>query len=192
MRRAAARGQRWARGVVVQQGDGSPTHAGGSLGQRSAHGWRWCLRRNGALTPRQWVVAFVVACVAVLAVAGLFAALGAVLVLPFAALELVVVVLAFAWMAHHAADREVLELDAETLHVERHCGRRCTHVRLPRTRVRVWPPQGGQTLVALQAGAQRVEVGQHVPPLLRRQLAQELQWTLALSGGVTPASGHSG
>ena len=181
-----------AQGVAVQQADRSPARAGGRLAQRSAQGWRWCLRRNGALTPRQWAVAFAAACAAVLAVAGLFAALGAVLVLPFAALELFVVVLAFAWMARHAADREVLELDAETLHVERHCGRRCTRVRLPRSRVRVHPPQGTRTLITLQAGAQRVEVGQHVPTLLRRQLAQELQWTLALSGGVTPASGHSG
>lgn len=178
--------------MVVQQGDGTLAHGGGCLGQRSAHGWRWCLRRNGALTPRQWTVAFLLAGAAVLAVAGLFAALGAVLVLPFAALELVVVVLAFAWMARHAADREVLELDAEALHVARHCGPRCTRVRLPRACVRVHPPEGAQTLVALQAGTQTVEVGEHVPPVLRRQLARELQWALASTGGVAPTTGHWG
>ncbi|TSE26134.1 hypothetical protein Tsedi_00947 [Tepidimonas sediminis] len=149
------------------------------LAQAMPGGWRWQLRRNGALTPRQFVAAFALACGALLAVALMFASLGATLVLPFAALELGVVVLAFAWMARHAADREELELDAALLHVRRWEAGKAAAVQLPRPWVRVESPGHARDLVRLRAVGRIVEVGRHVRPEVRQQLAHELRWALA-------------
>lgn len=162
------------------------------LAQALPRGWRWQLRRNGALTPRQFVVAFATACVALVVVALSFAWMGATLVVPFAALELAAVVLAFGWMARHAGDREELELDAEVLHVRRWEGRHAMTLELPRPWLRVEPPRAAHELVRLRAGDRVVGVGRHVRPQVRLQLVRELRWALQQPTGSPVPGGGSG
>ena len=164
-----------------------PPPDGLRLAKTTPYGWRWQLRRNGALTPRQFVLAFALACTALLAVAAWFAWLGAPLVLPFAALELLAVLLAFGWMARHASDREELELHPGVLRVVRWEGRRQTVLELPRLVVRVEPPDSPNGLVRLRTGRQVVGVGGHLQPQRRGQLARELRWALAQPMGAVAA-----
>lgn len=162
------------------------------LAQARPHGWRWQLRRNGALTPRQFVLAMALACGALAGVSMLWVAMGAVLVLPFAVLELAVVVWAFGWMARHAADREELELDDGVLRVTRWDGRGSASLELPRQWLRVEMPGAPHGLVGLRAGAQRIEVGRYVRPAVRWQLARELRWALTRSPHGAVSAGSSG
>lgn len=118
--------------------------------------------------------------------------MGAVLVLPFAVVELVAVVLAFGWMARHAADREELELDDGMLRVTRWDGRGHASLELPRSWLRVEMPQSPQGLVGLRAGAQRIDVGRYVRPEVRWQLARELRWALMRPSRDAASAGSSG
>ncbi|TSE19258.1 hypothetical protein Talka_01682 [Tepidimonas alkaliphilus] len=156
------------------------------LGQLRAQGWFWQLRRNGALTPRQLLAAWAFAVVAVLGVAAFWIGRGAVLVWPFAAVELAAVMLAFGWMARHASDREELELNESALRVRCWDAGRVRAVELPRPWVRVEAPAATGQLVWLRAGSQAVAVGRHIQPALRQQLARELRWALAQSEGARP------
>ncbi|MCX7742126.1 MAG: DUF2244 domain-containing protein [Tepidimonas sp.] len=175
----------------MQQGVDIPA-PGLRLAQAQPRGWRWQLRRNGALTPRQFVLAMVLACGTLASVSTLWVAMGAVLVLPFAVLELIVVVWAFGWMARHAADREELELDEEVLRVTRWDGRGRASLELPRPWLRVEMPGPPHDLVGLRAGTQRIEVGRYVRPEVRWQLARELRWALTRSPRDTVSAGGSG
>lgn len=147
----------------------------------SPQGVRWLLKRNCSLTPRQLLLAYGVLCGLSLAVSGFFWAMGAVLVLPFAALELLALGVAFVFYARHAADRERIWLEPATLVVEWEDAGRLVRHELTRQRVRVQPVQPRNALVELRAGAQAVHVGRYLRADLREQLARELQ--LALQTG---------
>ncbi|MDM7457330.1 MAG: DUF2244 domain-containing protein [Tepidimonas sp.] len=159
--------------------DASPNGVVFQLALRESNGWRWLLKRNCALTPRQCLVASLLACAGALSVAGAFWAMGARLVLPFALLESSAVALAFLWYARHATDRETLILDEQRLVVEWEQAGAVRRSELARHRLRV--DDGGQEsgLVELRAGAARVQVGRYIRPEQRRQLARELRWALA-------------
>jgi uncharacterized membrane protein len=77
----------------------------------------WVLRRNCALSPRQLAVAFGVLGTTSLLIAIAWAATGAWIVLPFAAIELLVLAVAFLAYARHARDQERITLARDCVQV---------------------------------------------------------------------------
>ena len=87
-------------------------------------GLRWVMRRNCSLAPRQVLAAYFAFCLVSLSIACVFAWFGAVPVLYFAGLELLLLGAALLVYARHAADHETITLKNSTLAVEHHCGNR--------------------------------------------------------------------
>ncbi|MBK4739127.1 DUF2244 domain-containing protein [Noviherbaspirillum pedocola] len=150
---------------------------------RASREWLW--KRNCSLTPRQFVHAYVLLFAASLVVA-LTCALsmmlhphygghGAWLLPLFALLELAAVAAAFLYHARHATDREHLALLGNRLLVERIEAERIEQIWMDACRTRVQAPSTWGELIRLEGGGVAVEVGRHVPPSHRRELAQELR-----------------
>lgn len=148
----------------------------------------WLLRRNCALTPRQFCYAYALLCAGSLTVASVCAialalhpqhpqhhTLGAWLLLGFALLELVAVAVAFLHYARHATDREHLALMDGRLLIERIEADRLERIWLDACRTRVETRSDGSGLIRLESGGITIEVGRHVPPARRRQVARELR-----------------
>lgn len=143
-------------------------------------GWQaeWLLKRNCALTPRQLLNAYLAICLLSLTVAGSFWLIGAVYVLPFAFIELTALGAAMLVYARHAADREFIGLSADLVRVECHNGGRLQSVDFNPRWVRVEPQRHDGSLIRLSGHGRTVDIGRHVQPGLRRQLAEEFRWAL--------------
>lgn len=140
----------------------------------------WLLRRQCALTPRQFVAAYGVLCLGSFGVATGFIVAGVWQILLFTALEMAAVAAAFVYHARHATDHERIELAGGRLLVERCSAERVTRVELDARRTRITPPRRQRDLIALEAGGRRLALGRLVPPARRRQIALELQRDLRL------------
>jgi len=138
----------------------------------------WLLKRNCSIAPRQLLAVYAAFCALSLAIAGAFWLQGAVLVLPFAGIELVAVGVALLAYARHAADRETIRLRPGRLLVQRVHASRIDEVEFAPAFVRVEPRSGDRSLIELSGQGRRVTVGRYVRPELRRQLADELRWAL--------------
>lgn len=139
---------------------------------------QWQLRRNCCLTPRQLMAAGLVT-VAFNGVVGVvFWVLGYPVIGAFAALESGVVVACLVAYARHACDRETITLQQGRLAVESHCGLRVQRTELHAGWVRVEPACRPGDLVGLRERGISVQVGRHVPPWLREQVARELRRAL--------------
>lgn len=147
------------------------------LGTPTQSGVHWLIKRNCAMAPSQLCVAFVLLCVLSLSVAVFFWWMGAVFVLPFAALELLVLGLAFVAYARHATDGERIHLAAHTLVVEQETAGQVLRHEFARSGLQVLParPQG---LVELSASGRVLSIGRFLRPEQRRQLAKELRWAM--------------
>ncbi|KQW38324.1 hypothetical protein ASC76_09855 [Rhizobacter sp. Root404] len=142
------------------------------------HTVQWLLKRNCSATPRQ-VMGFYASLSLVSAIIGAFFwAQGATLVVPFASLEIIAVGLALLVYTRHAADSERISLRPGRLTVERTLGRHVERAEFAPAWVRVEPEHGGRSLIELSGQGQRIAIGRFVRPELRRQLADELRWTL--------------
>lgn len=135
----------------------------------------WLLKRNCALSPRQFALASGGLSLCLVLVAIPFAVLGAWYVLLFAALEVAGVTAAFLHYARHATDREHILLAGGWLVVEHMQAGRVQEVRLNPHWTRVISPESFADFVLLQCGKERVEVGRYLPPDQRRLLAAELR-----------------
>lgn len=144
-------------------------------GSGAATGMQWRLRRNCSIAPRQLLASFIALSALVLTIAGAFWWHGALLVLPFAGIELLAVGLAMAVYARHASDFEAIELRAGRLTVERACGLRVERAEFQPAWVRIEPQHGERSLIELSGRGQRIAVGRFVRPELRRALADELR-----------------
>jgi uncharacterized membrane protein len=118
------------------------------------------------------------------AVGASFAAFGLWMVLPFVGLELIAVMVAFVWIARHAADAERIELARGRLIVERFDGRRRSRWEFDPARVRIrlderGASDGAEVSVQLAERGERVEIGRHLVTASRLRLARELQGALA-------------
>ena len=133
------------------------------------------MQRNCAMAPRQLLMAYGGLCAASLLVAIFFWVMGAVLVLPFAALELVALGVAFLWYARHATDQETIHLGPDRLVVEWEHGGAVQRQELAREWLRV---EAGRSLVSLRGQGLQVEVGRYLRPAHRYLLAQELRLAL--------------
>lgn len=139
---------------------------------------RWFLKRNCSVTPVQLGRLYVSLCVVSFAIGLFFWYQGAALVLPFAAVELAAVGVAFLAYARHATDRETISLEGRQLVVELENAGRRERAELDRDWVRVEPGADDRSLVELSARGRRVNVGRYLRPELRPVLAQEIRQAL--------------
>ena len=103
---------------------------------------------------------------------------GAVLILPFAWLEIAAVGAAFLVYARHAADREHILLQGQRLVVELENAGRLERAEFNRDWVRVEPGVDDRSLIEVSGQGRRVIVGRYVRPELRTALAQEIRRAL--------------
>ena len=138
----------------------------------------WFLGRNCSVTPAQLGRLYASLCVVTLGIAAFFWVQGAVLVLPFAGLELAAVGLAFLVYARHAADREHILLQGRRLVVELESAGRLQRAEFDRDWVRVEPAVDDGSLIEVSGQGRRVSVGRYLRPELRPQLAREIRMAL--------------
>jgi uncharacterized membrane protein len=150
----------------------------------------WLLRRNCSVTPAQLGWLYASLCALSLGVGTFFWFQGAVLVLPFAWLELAAVGVAFFAYARHAADGETIQLRGRQLVVELESAGQRQRAEFDREWVRVEPSVADRSLVELSGQGRRVNIGRYVRPELRPLLAQEIR--RALREGAGQPRGDSG
>ncbi|MBS3997893.1 MAG: DUF2244 domain-containing protein [Hydrogenophaga sp.] len=143
----------------------------------SPEGIHWHLRRNCSVSPGQLGVALGLVGGVSLSVAVFFWFQGAVLVLPFAVLELAALATAFLVHARHAADRECISLVAGRLVVELETAGRTVRREFVPDWVRIESPRE-RDLVEVCGGGLSVRVGRFVRPDLRGRLALEMRQAL--------------
>jgi len=150
----------------------------------AGHPWQaeWHLKRNCALAPRQLLLAYGLACILALSIALALHRYGATYVLPFALIELTALGAALLVYARHAADKEFIGLNDQTLHVERHRAGRIETMDFDPRWVRIEPQRHDLSLIRLSGQGRSIDVGQHVQPSWRRQLAAEFRWALCQLG----------
>ena len=141
----------------------------------------WFLKRNCSVTPAQLGWMYASLCAVSLGIAVFFWFQGALLVLPFAWLELAGVGIAFLVYARHAGDGERISLEGRQLVVELESAGHLQRAEFNRDWVRVEPGAGERSLIELSGQGRRVNVGRFVRPELRPVLAQEIR--RALRGG---------
>jgi uncharacterized membrane protein len=155
----------------------SQTNNAFRLATMSADGLHWTLRRNCSVTPGQLAATFVALGTLSLAVAGFFWFQGAVLVLPFALLELAALATAFVVYARHAADSERVSLQGGRLIVELETAGSVRRSEFVREWVRIDPRSRGN-LGEVRSGGLSVQVGRYLRPELRPVLAHEIRQAL--------------
>jgi uncharacterized membrane protein len=137
-------------------------------------GLSWHLVRNCAMTPRQLGALYGSLCMVSVLIGTGFWLRGALLVAPFAVLEMFVVGVAFLIYARHATDGERVRLAQGQLEVKIELAGKVTRTVLQRQLVRVQPPVTPSALIELSGQGQSVWLGRHVRPELRAVLAREL------------------
>lgn len=147
-------------------------------GTVSAQGVHWSLRRNCSVTPAQLAGLFASLCLVSLTIGAYFWAQGAVLVMPFALVELLMVGVAFVVYGRHATDRENIELRDTQLVVELENAGRLERAEFSRQWVRIEPKGGERSLIEVSGNGRRIEVGRYMRPELRPALARELRQAL--------------
>jgi uncharacterized membrane protein len=138
----------------------------------------WFLGRNCSVTPAQLGWWYASLCVVTLGIGTFFWFQGAVLILPFAWLELAAVGAAFVVYARHAADREHILLSGRRLVVELEQAGRLQRAEFNRDWVRVEPAVDDLSLIEVSGQGRRVIVGRYLRPELRPQLAREIRRAL--------------
>ena len=149
------------------------------LAKATADGVVWTLQRNCSVTPSQLGFCFALLSLVSLAVALFFWFHGAVLVLPFAALELLALGSAFVIYARHAADRECISVRGACLVVEVERAGRIDRCEFVRDWVRIEPDRRSG-LLELTGGGRSVRVGRFLRADLHPVLTRELR--LAVRG----------
>jgi len=144
----------------------------------SADGLHWNLRRNCSVTPAQLAATFAALGGLSLSVAVFFWFQGAVLVLPFAVIELAALAVAFVVYARHATDSERVSLQGGHLIVELESAGRVRRSEFVKEWVRIEPLSRG-SLVEVRSGGSSVQVGRYLRPELRTLLAREIRQALS-------------
>jgi uncharacterized membrane protein len=147
------------------------------LASASDEGVIWALRRNCSVTPSQLGLTLGLLCAVSLAVALFFWFQGAVLVLPFAALEMLALAMAFFIHARHATDGERISVSGAHLVVEQEVAGRTQRSEFARDWVNVVPLEG-RGLIELSGGGRVVQVGRYLRSDLRPTLAREIRQAL--------------
>ncbi|AKJ69244.1 membrane protein [Pandoraea thiooxydans] len=135
----------------------------------------WMLKRNCAMSPRQFVMCYLSLVAASLGVAVLVAIRGAWLVLPFTGLDLLAVSAAFVVYARHATDYEYIRLSPEQLVVEQQSADRLTQYAFNPRWVRIEVDGQPRTRITLCAGRQALPLGKYLAYHRREPFARELR-----------------
>ncbi len=141
----------------------------------------WNFRRNCAVTPRQLAACFALMALVSLAIGAFCWSQGAVLVLPFASVELVAVGVAFVVYARHALDGERIWLEGSILVVETENAGETVRQEFQRSWVRIERAAHGQAMIEICCHGLRVPVGRFVRNELRQRLATELRRALVMA-----------
>jgi len=131
------------------------------------------------VTPRQLAACFALMAIVSLTIGVFCWFQGAVLVLPFASLELLAVGVAFVVYARHALDGERIWLEGSLLVVESENAGEMVRREFQRAWVRIEQAEHGQSMIEICCRGQRVPVGRFVRNELRQRLASELRVALA-------------
>jgi uncharacterized membrane protein len=145
----------------------------------------WLLKRNCAVTPRQFVGFYLFLASVSFTIAAIVALSGAWMVLIFTGLEVLVVGAAFVIHARHAVDYERIHLEPHRLVVEQMRAQRLEHYEFNPRWVRVevdtsrapgrpWSA-ARQARVKLYSAGRAIEIGQHLAQDRRAQFAQDLR-----------------
>ena len=110
-----------------------------------------------------------------------FWVMGATLVLPFAALEMLVLGVCFLSFARRSLDRERICIEGGQVTVECELGGVLHRVAFQRDWLRVELPRGAQQLIELRGQGQVIEVGRFVRPEWRLALAAEIKLAVRAS-----------
>ncbi len=141
-------------------------------------GMQWRLKRNCALTPQQVAMCFCLLCVMSCGVGLFFWSQGVWQILPFTAVELLMVGVAFVLYARHATDGECIRLEPGRLVVELESAGRLQRTEFARDWVRIEPRHGDGSLIEVYAGNRKVRVGRFMRAELRPALAREIRQAL--------------
>ena len=139
---------------------------------------QWLLKRNCSVTPAQLLGLFASLSVVSLGIATFFYIQGATLVMPFAWLELIALGTALMIYARHAGDGEKISLHGGHLVVELETAGRIERAEFRREWVRVEPKGGDGSLIEVSGQGKSVQIGRHVRPDLRPQLARDIRRAL--------------
>jgi uncharacterized membrane protein len=139
---------------------------------------RWFLQRNCSMSVRQMGFLFATLCGVSLGIGLLFWSQGATLVLPFAAVEILAIGLAFYVYTRHARDGEKILLNGSDLIVEVENGGKRERVKFLSHWVRVEPRTDNRSLIEVSGQGRSIDVGRFVRPELRPQLAREIRKAL--------------
>ncbi|RYF74024.1 MAG: DUF2244 domain-containing protein [Comamonadaceae bacterium] len=135
----------------------------------------WFLNRNCSVTPAQLGWLYGSLCVVSLGIGAFFWFQGALLVLPFAWLELAAVGFAFLVYARHATDGERIALQGGKLVVELESGGHFERTEFIPRQVRIEPEASDRSLIEVSGQGRTVKVGRYVRPELRAALAREIR-----------------
>ena len=139
---------------------------------------QWFLRRNCAISPAQLAWFYLSLCIVSLGIGTVFWFQGAVMVLPFAWLELVAVGAGFLLYARHATDGERIVLRDGHLLVELETAGKLERTEFRQEWVRIEPKRGERSLVEVSGQGRSINVGRFVRPELRPVLAKEIRMAL--------------
>jgi len=142
----------------------------------------WLMKRNCAVSPRQFVGFFASLALFSVAIALLLLVRGAWLVLPFTGIELLAVGAAFVVHARHAIDYERIRLYPNRLVIEQMSGQRLTQYEFNPRWVRIESGVSPRDPIKVVSRGQAVVVGVHLAQYRRASFASELRAALARCG----------
>jgi uncharacterized membrane protein len=140
-------------------------------------GFSLLLKRNCSISPAGLAGVFVALALVVLAIGTGFAIAGAWLVLPFAGLEVLLLVAAYLAYARRAADYERIELQSGRLTVEVAEAHKTSRYEMEARRARVVLEN---ERVLLRSAEEQLELGRHLDAHGRAEFAAELQKRLRI------------
>jgi uncharacterized membrane protein len=140
----------------------------------------WVLRRNCALSPQQLGVSFCIIGATSMLIACAWAVTGAWIVLPFAAIELLILAVAFLVYARHARDQERITLAQDCVRVEVLLGESLRRVEFPRAWLRCRMEETPKGMVRLDGPSGGIEVGRFVSLDDRKRFFEEFRLALAV------------
>jgi uncharacterized membrane protein len=140
-------------------------------------GFSVILKRNCSISPAGLAGVFVALALLVLVIGAGFAIAGAWLVLPFAGLEVALLVAAYLAYARRATDYERIELESGRLTVEVAEAQKTSRYEMEARRARVVLEN---ERVVLQGAREQLELGRHLDADRRAEFAAELQKRLRI------------
>jgi len=142
----------------------------------------WLLRQNCAMTPAQIGFIYLFLSAISLCIGLFFWVLGATLVLPFSALEMLVLGICFLCFARRSLDRERICIEGSWVTVECELGGVLQQAAFQREWLRIDGPNSAQPLVELRGQGKVIAVGRFVRPEWRSALAAEIKRAASAPG----------